>query len=251
MVRGSAMWAFRCDVEGAPWSKRTRFSARVLCGMRQPRRPKAATLEPMAKANPLKKPQRPAPRNAQSSAIVEATLTAASELGPSASIERIAKRAGVGAASVYRYFPNKAALFAEVGRQIHLQMKEEIIALSRDGEFDDALVRVCRQGMEVSSFSEELRRHLHEEVPWSWVDQTARETTEAIVSAMIEAFQRTTRTSLEPAMLRRRVVVAISIVRGTALSVLRFPELAGSTEDLLPDVVRSVRACLLADGDAG
>ncbi len=205
----------------------------------------------MAKANPLKRPQRPAPRNSQSAAVVEATLTAATELGPSASIERIAKRAGVGAASVYRYFPNKAALFAEVGRQIHLRMKEEIIALSRDGEFEEALVRVCRQGMEVGLFSEELRRHLHEEVPWNWVDQTARETKQAIVAAMIEAVSRTTRISVEPAVLQRRVVVAISIVRGAALSALRFPELAGSAEELLPDVVRSVRACLLVDGEPG
>ncbi len=204
----------------------------------------------MAKAKPLKKPQSPAPRNSQSAAIVEATLEAATELGPGASIERIAKRAGVGAASVYRYFPNKAALFAEVGRRVHLRMKEAIIALSVDTSFEEGLYRICRLGMEVSPFPEAVRRHLHEEVPWSWVNETARSTTEEIVQALAEAVQRTSRVSVDADTLRRRVVVAISIVRGAALSALRFPELAGSAEDLLPDVVRSVRACLLADADA-
>ncbi|MEM6294013.1 MAG: helix-turn-helix domain-containing protein [Myxococcota bacterium] len=198
----------------------------------------------MAKAKPLKKPDRPAPRNAQSAAIVDATLTAATELGPSASIEAIAKRAGVGAASVYRYFPNKAALFAEVGRRIHLRMKDEVVALSHTSDFEDGLTRIVRAGIEVNLFSQDIRRHLHEDVPWAWVDETARATTEEIVVAMTDAVERTAAVSVDRATLERRVVVAISTVRGAALSALRFPQL-GSTEELLPDVVRTVRACLL------
>lgn len=201
----------------------------------------------MAKAKQTGKPQRPAPRNEQSAAIVDATVAAATELGPSASVEAIAKRAGVGSASVYRYFPTKAALFAEVGRRVHLRMKEEIIALSRGVEFDEGIERICRMGLEVSQFPESVRRHLHEEVPWSWVDETARVTTEEIVEALVEAIERTTQLPIDRPALQQRVIVAISIVRGAALSALRFPNLTGPASALLPDVVRAVRACLGVD----
>jgi AcrR family transcriptional regulator len=52
--------------------------------------------------------------------ILEAATDAFAELGPDVSIAEIARRAGVGHGTVFRRFPTKDALFAEVIR-VHLE----------------------------------------------------------------------------------------------------------------------------------
>ena len=67
--------------------------------------------------DPLAPPQAPAPSRPESTAIVDALVAAALELGPDASVNAIAERAGVGVASLYRYFPSKASILAELARR--------------------------------------------------------------------------------------------------------------------------------------
>jgi len=61
---------------------------------------------------------RRSPKQDRSRAVVEAVVQAAEELlareGPSTTTNRIAKRAGVGVASLYRYFEDKEAVFQAV-----------------------------------------------------------------------------------------------------------------------------------------
>ena len=61
------------------------------------------------------------PRQERSKATVAAVIEAAAQLlvetGPGVSTNAIAARAGVGIASLYRYFPNKAALFQAVAEE--------------------------------------------------------------------------------------------------------------------------------------
>ena len=48
--------------------------------------------------------------------LVEAAAAAIGELGPSVSLEEVAKRAGVGIGTLYRHFPNRQALLEAVYR---------------------------------------------------------------------------------------------------------------------------------------
>src|SRR5215467_4907583 len=48
--------------------------------------------------------------------LVEAAADSIGELGPSVSLEEVAKRAGVGIGTLYRHFPNRQALLESVYR---------------------------------------------------------------------------------------------------------------------------------------
>ena len=76
-------------------------------------RPRYVGREMARSPDPLAPPQAPAPSRPESTAIVDALVAAALELGPDASVNAIAERAGVGVASLYRYFPSKASILAK------------------------------------------------------------------------------------------------------------------------------------------
>lgn len=71
-------------------------------------------------------PRRDAVRNDQR--ILQAAQEVLDELGPDASVEQIAARAGVGVGSVYRRFPSKKAL---VDALVHL-VTEELVRIGDD-----------------------------------------------------------------------------------------------------------------------
>jgi len=69
--------------------------------------------------DPLAPQPEPAPTTSDSAEIVEAIVAAVIAIGdPNVSVNAIAERAGVGVASVYRYFPNKSAIYAEISRRL-------------------------------------------------------------------------------------------------------------------------------------
>ena len=78
-------------------------------------------------------PGRVCPRQAQSRASVDAILEAATQILEAAgeagfNTNAIAERAGVGIASLYRYFPNKRAILVELGRREMTRVNDEIAA---------------------------------------------------------------------------------------------------------------------------
>src|SRR5713226_8728197 len=73
-------------------------------------------------ADPLRKPRADATRNRER--VLQAAKAVFSAGGPDASLEAVAKRAGVGIGTLYRHFPTREALFEAVYRREVEQLSE-------------------------------------------------------------------------------------------------------------------------------
>lgn len=108
------------------------------------------------------------PRQERSKATVDAILIAAAYIlerdGWSGfTTNRVAEKAGVNIASLYQYFPNKAALI-EALRQAHIeQTRQALVAASFDTQ--DATVSIVRAVIAAHRVSPVLHRRFAEELP--------------------------------------------------------------------------------------
>ena len=69
--------------------------------------------------------------------LVEAAADSIGELGPSVSLEEVARRAGVGIGTLYRHFPNRQALLEAVYRDqvtAHCERAHELLATTPPAE---------------------------------------------------------------------------------------------------------------------
>src|SRR5271155_6169672 len=96
-------------------------------------------------ANPARKPRADAVRNRER--LLETAADIFSAGGPDASLEAVAKRAGVGIGTLYRHFPTREALFEAVYRHEVQQLSE-----------------LAEQLKEETSPVEGLRRWLHSDI---------------------------------------------------------------------------------------
>lgn len=94
----------------------------------------------------VRKPRADAIRNRER--VLEAAKAVFSAGGPEASLEAVAKKAGVGIGTLYRHFPTREALFEAVYRREVQQLSE--LAEQLKGETDpvDALRRWLRSNVE-------------------------------------------------------------------------------------------------------
>ncbi len=178
-------------------------------------------------------------------------IAAAIELGPQATLAAIAAKAGVGAASLHRYFPTTAAIFAEVSRQSYRTLLEQIRALTNreDLELYEMVKLVCHAAIEGPGLSLEHRRRLNLELPLAWTTSTA----EQVYAEVLEAAAVWIRAHVRPAPrdLEARVFVAFANIRGAVLMMLMFPSLAPSREALLPALTDSVFLALTSERPLG
>jgi AcrR family transcriptional regulator len=86
-----------------------------------------------------RKPRADALRNRDR--VLEAAKAVFSAGGPDASLEAVAKRAGVGIGTLYRHFPTRAALFEAVYRREVEQLSELAEQLKHESEPVEALRR--------------------------------------------------------------------------------------------------------------
>jgi len=197
----------------------------------------------MAKARDLSAPPPPKARRSDSQAIVEAILQAAAELGTEAPVQDIAERAGVGVASVYRYFPGKDAIAAELGRRAYTAIVDAMRqALDAAETPDDAILACCALALEAPFSPDPVRRHVNTTVPFTWLGEAP----ERMFVELIELFTfASARWVDQPEEERRlRAHTAISMVRGVTHARLLLPHLAPPLEDVLPMLQTSLRACL-------
>jgi AcrR family transcriptional regulator len=89
-----------------------------------------------------RKPRSDALRNRDR--VLEAARTVFSAGGPEASLEAVAKAAGVGIGTLYRHFPTREALFEAVYRREVQQLADLAERLEEDGEPIEALRRWMR-----------------------------------------------------------------------------------------------------------
>src|SRR4030088_3849713 len=90
-------------------------------------------------AETVRRPRADAVRNRER--VLEAAKAVFSAAGPDASLEAVARRAGVGIGTLYRHFPTREALFEAVYRREVQQLGELAEALKSEAEPVDALRR--------------------------------------------------------------------------------------------------------------
>ncbi len=200
----------------------------------------------MAKAkDPLAPHPTPAPGRRDSVDIVDAIVTAALELGdPDASVNAIAARAGVGVASLYRYFPSKGAVYAEVSRKLQRDFLVRLRAAlyAPASSLEATVTACCRIAVEAPGASPQLRRSLNLSLPHSWVQESAN----AIFTATVTELTRWLESRLAPAPkdLRDRVFVAFAAGRGLVMMSRLLPDLAPSDEVLVAQMARGAMTYL-------
>lgn len=125
--------------------------------------------------------------------------------------KEIAVRAGVGVASVYRYFPTKGAIYAEVAREAQRELLEGVQSiLAQNGlSIDEAIEQLCRLGVAVPL---PLRKTLDLSVPFTWSQEHAISTFSTAIDSITEWLKR--RIAPCPPDLRQRVFAAFSAARG-------------------------------------
>ena len=99
-----------------------------------------------ASAAPVRKPRVDAVRNRER--VLEAAKAVFSAGGPDASLEAVARRAGVGIGTLYRHFPTREALFEAVYRREVQQLGELAEQLKTEAEPVEALRRWLRSNVE-------------------------------------------------------------------------------------------------------
>jgi len=98
-------------------------------------------------AETVRKPRSDAVRNRER--VLEAAKAIFSAGGPDASLEAVAKRAGVGIGTLYRHFPTREALFEAVYRREVEQLSELAEQLKSASAPVDALRRWLRANVEL------------------------------------------------------------------------------------------------------
>src|SRR5664279_637485 len=96
---------------------------------------------------PARKPRVDAVRNHER--VLEAAKAVFSAGGPEASLEAVARRAGVGIGTLYRHFPTREALFEAVYRREVQQLVELAEQLKCEAAPVDALRRWLRSNVEL------------------------------------------------------------------------------------------------------
>ncbi len=94
----------------------------------------------------VRKPRADAIRNRER--VLESAKAVFSAGGPDASLEAVARRAGVGIGTLYRHFPTREALFEAVYRREVQQLGELAEALKSEADPVDALRRWLRSNVE-------------------------------------------------------------------------------------------------------
>ncbi|MEZ4404700.1 MAG: TetR/AcrR family transcriptional regulator [Kofleriaceae bacterium] len=183
---------------------------------------------------------------------MDAIVAAAIELGPDAPMAEIAARAGVGTASLHRYFPTVASIFAEVSRQMYRTVLGQIRVILADDAADLRVVvrRLCRVAFDGPNVSIAFRQKLNLDLPLSWSKGIA----EAVYQQLLDEFTAWLARHLAapPDDLGARVFVAFAYFRGSVLMSLLYPALAPSDGVLIDHLAESVVQLLTrpAGGDA-
>ena len=190
-------------------------------------------------------PPAPNPKRSDSQAIVESIIAAALELAsPDVTMNEIAERAGVGIASLYRYFPNRTAIYAEISRRLlrKFQSQLQVILADSDQDLQAAVTEVCRAVVVGPEVSPEVRRSLNLLVPFSWSAQSADDVFRTALLGITAWLEH--KLEEPPADLAQRVFVAFASARGAMNMSTIYPDLAPSHEALIRHMARGVMAHL-------
>lgn len=189
-------------------------------------------------------PSLPKPKRSESLAIVDAIVDAALDLGdPDVSMNSIAERAGVGIASLYRYFPTKDALFTEVSRRLQAAFLPRLRAiLAVEGvPLRETVRALCVEAVS-PSLTPAMRKRLNIDLPAAWTQANAANIFSVAITEIADWLRR--RYPNAPADLDARVFVAFSAARGVMVMSKIHPSLAPDEATLLERMVDGSMAYL-------
>ncbi len=157
------------------------------------------------------------PQRSDSIEIVDAILQAAADLAPNGidqvSTNQIAKRAGVGVASVYRYFGDKQSIFAAIAQRRNSELVGELRdILDEESDPERGIRRSVRLFLRGGDKDVALRRLLNLDIPYRWCVDQDRAAHEVALGAFAEWLRRIL--DPIPADLEHRVFLAFGTVRG-------------------------------------
>lgn len=187
----------------------------------------------------LQAPARPAPARADSKQIVDAVLDAVVMLPIGAPLKAIADRAGVGVASLHRYFPTRAAIYAELSRR----MQRDFVTFLRATlaapatSATNILEALCRFAVSVPR---PLRAVLNLDVPFAWTEDNATAWFSTAVDEITGWLA--ARMPAPPPDLRHRVFAAFAVVRGITIYSTMMPDASLDDDALVRLMLPSVRA---------
>jgi AcrR family transcriptional regulator len=201
-----------------------------------------------ARRKPLNPPAPPAPGRRDSEDIVRAILDAALTLPPDAPMATIAKRAGVGEASLYRYFPTQGALHAELTRRFQRQFRDDVrrVTESPDLSLEEGLSQICTLALRLPK---EWRRVADLAVPFTWSESHANEVYGEVID-LITAWA-ASRVSPPPADLATRVFIAFASVRGIMIVSSMMPERSPDDAELFEQVHQTILVTIRRSPSAG
>lgn len=198
----------------------------------------------VSKQAPLPAPPRVDPKRSDSKAIVEAILTAARELVASGtegvSFRAVAERAGVGEASVHRYFPTKLALFTAVFAAQHQNILDTLRAVLDQASSLEEGIEGCVRFF--AGFDEQelaVRRSLNSELPLTWTLDRLVEAIDA-TRDVFAAWLRQQMPDISASEAEHRVFYVVASVRGAVTLRMLQPDRAPATEAMVAVLERHV-----------
>ena len=177
---------------------------------------------------PLPPSPKKRPRQSRSAATFDAIVDAAAHILREAGYEalttnRAAERAGVSIGSLYQYFPNKAAILAELSRRHEVELERgmtDIIARADAMSLEEVITALIEDNARAHSHDPALHRVLFEETPSlgpnDWRDGFAQRAVDMVIALLERRRAEVTVTDLPLAAL----VVAQSVeavIHGAAL----------------------------------
>jgi AcrR family transcriptional regulator len=183
--------------------------------------------------------------------IVDAIVQAATELFAECGLSglttnHIAKRAGVSIGSVYRYFPSKEAIVAELDVRYRREAAEELAVLLEmfERDFRGALRAALRGFVELSGQRERVRRAVMTEVPLAWIQTHAAEIWSSVIDRVSATILRI-RPELGEPEAKLRAFTVLHAVQGVTMGLVVWPISEIALEPVLASLESIVTGCLL------
>lgn len=156
----------------------------------------------------------------------------------------LAERAGVGVASIYRYFPTKQAIYAEISRRLlerFVRDVEQIVA--EDPPLEQAVRRVCAAAVIGQGDNLSMRRTLNLDVPQAWTHDASS----AAVGRVSVLLARFVAGKISPPVvdIEARVRGAFAALRGLLLFSLLYSSSGLDTEKLIDEMTETALLLLL------
>lgn len=195
----------------------------------------------MPKKVALPAPEAPAPNRRDSESIVQAILDAAISLPGDTTMAALAERAGVGPASLYRYFPNLGAVYAELARFTQRQFLDMVKVLTSQPDLptEQGIEMLCRLAVAVPRG---LRRRVDLDVPFAWSEEHAVPIFEEAIDVITAWLA--SRLPSPPADLRERVFLMFAFNRGVVIFSAMMPANAPGDEVAVGHMVDLARRLL-------